>query len=159
MTGGATTEQIGASAQMRVALKQIAVEQPMNRHTIQTIINSLNDIVHSNELTRKKEKGVRNSVFDPTYSFDGRAQSSINAADIVIASAGIEEYEKALLHLAKMKAEQSERYGTVSPPPIHFDKLQDRDMFPDLGSAAKTSFTHKPLSLSANAPSFTPKRM
>lgn len=54
--GGATTEQIGASAQMRVALKQIAAEQPMNRN-IQTIIKSLNDNVHSNELTRKKKKG------------------------------------------------------------------------------------------------------
>ena len=140
--GGATTEQIGASAQMRVALKQIAAEQPMNR-SIQTIINSLNDNVHSNELTREKGKGMRNSVYDPTYSFNGRSQGAINAADILIEAADIiPADQKALLHLAKIKAEQSERYGSATPPPpIRFEQLQNSDMFPGLGSPSKSSRT------------------
>jgi len=156
--GGATTEQIGASAQMRVALKQIAAEQPMNRN-IQTIINSLNDNVHSNELTRKKEKGARNSVYDPTYSFDGRAQDAINAADIIIKEADIPADQKALLHLAKIKAEQSERYGSATPPPpILFEQLQNPAMFPGLGSPSNSSITPSNSSITPSKSSITPSK-
>jgi len=119
--GGATTEQIGAAAQMRVELKKLNTTVCI-RNTIQL----LNDIVHSNERFRNATNmSESNALYDPDYNFNEDSQNGIDAATTFIDKANssvISPEHKIKLKLARDKADSSRNeYGSVIPQQPMFD--------------------------------------